>query len=451
MQRCKAALAAWPLRYQALLLLATCAAYANIGLGEFQFDDFNVIVNNPQVHTWQALLEGLGHGIRPLLKLSYTLNWTSGWGIAGFHLFNLFIHLGNVLLVYELSRRFVSEHALLCEKPLPVAFFAALLFALHPANTEAVTYVSGRSSALMTLFYLGGLLFYDVGRARNDKLLLYLGVPLCFAAALAVKETAVTFPLALLLWEHARGNTWRAALRQQWPYWAMLVLVALFMFSSANYRTHMQTSADVNGLAGNLATQAIAIAYLLRQWLLPLWLNIDPDLHPAFTLAQAIPQLVLLAVLCAMMLFTLRRRPWLGFALAWVVLQLLPVHLLLPRLDVANDRQLYLLGWPLALALAAELSLWVERRTCVLILAMLTIALDSLTVLRNLDYRSETALWEDTVEKSPAKARTHNNLGYAYMLAGRSDEARHEFRHALQLDPAYYKARNNLLRMEPGA
>ena len=180
-------LAALPLRHQALFLLAICVAYANIWLGGFQFDDYNVIVNNPGVHTWQAWLDGLGHGIRPLLKLSYTLSWTAGWGIAGFHLFNLFIHLVTVLLVFELSRRFVGEYALLREKSLPVALFAALLFALHPANTEAVTYVSGRSSALMTLVYLGGLLFYEVGRAHNDKLLLYLGVPLCFAAALAVK------------------------------------------------------------------------------------------------------------------------------------------------------------------------------------------------------------------------------------------------------------------------
>lgn len=261
----------------------------------------------------------------------------------------------------------------------------------------------------------------------------------------------MTFPLALLLWELARGNTWRAALGWQWPYWAMLALVVLLMFSNANYRTHMQTSADVNGLAGNLATQAIAIAYLLRQWFMPLWLNIDPDLHPAFTLAQAIPQLVLLALLCVMMLLTLRKRPWLGFALAWILLQLLPVHLLLPRLDVANDRQLYLLGWPLALALGAEMSLWMERRTCMLILVMLAFALGSLTVSRNLDYRSEIALWEDTVKKSPAKARVHNNLGYAYKLAERRDEARREFMRALDLDPAYYKARYNLLRMESGA
>ena len=194
------------LRLYALLVLATCAVYANSGLGEFQFDDYNVIVNNLQVHTWQAWRDGLGHGIRPLLKFSYTLNWTAGWGVAGFHLLNLLIHLGNVLLVFELSRRFVLLHTRLREHAVMVACCTALLFALHPAMSEAVTYVSGRSSALMTLFYLGGMLLYDAARMSNDRLRLYLGVPLCFVAALAVKETAVTFPLALLLWERARQH-----------------------------------------------------------------------------------------------------------------------------------------------------------------------------------------------------------------------------------------------------
>ena len=437
-----------PLRLYALLMFATCAAYANIGFGDFQFDDYNVIISNPQVHTWQAWWQSLGHGIRPLLKFSYTLNWTSSPDVAGFHLLNLLIHLGNVLLVFELSRRFMLQQTRLREYADRVACCTALVFALHPALSEAVTYVSGRSSALMTLFYLGGMLFYDTGRTRNDWLRLYLGVPMCFIAALAVKETAVTFPLALLLWERARGSTWNTALKLQWPYWLVVAGVTLFMLCNVNYRTHMETSAAVNSLQGNLATQASAITYLLRQWLFPLWLNIDPDLHAAHQLQFALPQLALLGVLCVLALFTLHRRPWLGFALAWVVLQLLPLHLLLPRLDVANDRQLYLLGWPLAQALVAELWLWLGRsRAFAVVLALLAITLGALTLTRNQVYRSEIALWEDTVVYSPAKARVHNNLGYAYMLAGRKNEARDEFTRALALDTDDYKARNNLARL----
>ena len=77
------------------LVVAVFAAYANALLwGVFQFDDFNVIVGNSAVHSWPAWWADVGHGIRPLLKLSYTFDWGLGWGARGFHLSNLLIHAG---------------------------------------------------------------------------------------------------------------------------------------------------------------------------------------------------------------------------------------------------------------------------------------------------------------------------------------------------------------------
>jgi Flp pilus assembly protein TadD len=83
-----------------------------------------------------------------------------------------------------------------------------------------------------------------------------------------------------------------------------------------------------------------------------------------------------------------------------------------------------------------------------LVAAALLITLVSLTVLRNQVYANETSLWEDTVMKSPNKARVHNNLGHAYLLAQHNDEARREFTTALQLDPQLYQARYNLYRLD---
>ena len=169
-----------------LLAAAVGAVYFNALWTDFQFDDYKVIVDNPRVHTWQAWLEGLGLGIRPILKFTYTLNWTSGLGVAGFHLTNMVIHLCNVLLVFALTRRFVSFYPQL-EHPFGVPFLTALLFALHPIHTEAITYICGRSSALMTLFYLAGVLAYASGRTHNNKTFLFILTPLCFVAALSVK------------------------------------------------------------------------------------------------------------------------------------------------------------------------------------------------------------------------------------------------------------------------
>ena len=429
-----------------LLLCAVLIAYANSFWGAFQFDDFNVIVNNPRVHSWPAWWLDLQHGIRPLLKLSYTLDWTLGLGAAGFHLSNILIHLCNSWLVWVLTRHFAANHLALRALP-ALPLLAALLFAVHPVHSEAVTYICGRSIALMTLFYLAGMLFYVTGKIQGSRIYLHLLTPLCMLLALGVKETAVTFPFALLLWEVYSGGSVKAALRDQWSSWLLLVAAAMFFLVHDGYLAQMETSAGLNSLQGNLATQTLAFAYLLLQWLFPLWLNIDPDLQVVHDFSALLPQVLLLAAVILLLMLTRRRRPWLSFALGWALLQLFPLYLLLPRIDIANERQLYLVSWPLALALIAELSLWLKPATFKLSVTLLLLAMASLTVMRNQDYQSEIALWEVTVQQSPGKARVQNNLGYAYMLDGRAEEARAAFTTALQLDPTYYKASYNLQRL----
>lgn len=128
-----------------------------------------------------------------------------------------------------------------------------------------------------------------------------------------------------------------------------------------------------------------------------------------------------------------RIRPWIRFALAWVMLQLTLLHLFLTCIDIANDRQMYLAGWPLSFALCIELSLWMDGARTKNIAALLyqLLCLPALIILRNQDYAREIRLWENTVMKSPGKARVHNNLGYVYLIARSNDEARSEIMNAL--------------------
>lgn len=436
------------------LAVAVVLSYANALSGDFQFDDYNVIVNNTSVHAWSAWGDFAATGIRPLLKLSYVLNWTSGWGVVGFHTFNVAVHLCNALLVLYLAQALVRAYGLAApsQPQINAPLFAALLFAVHPAQTEAVSYICGRSTSLMALFYLAGVLAYvtsqhtsfaGTGESRRGQLL----PPLCFALALSVKETAVTFPLALLMWELSCGTSLRAALRRQWTSWAMLLAGAVYFLLSERYLQHMQNSTQFNTMTGNAATQAIALVYLARQWAFPLWLNIDPDLAVQRDFSQALPALSFAALWFVAMVWCRRRRPWIGLALAWAFLHWVPLYLFLPRLDVANDRQLYLAIWPLCLAVAIELGLHLPRRLALGAAACLVVLFAALTVARNQDYRTEIAQWEATVALSPDKSRVHNNLGYAYRVAGRLQDARREYLVALHLDPGNVKARLNLRRL----
>lgn len=413
-------------RFPLLLAGVAVAAYLPSLIGPFHFDDYNVIVDYPTVHSWSTLFERAGGGVRAVLKASYVLNWTIDSGALGFHAVNIALHALNTVLLFLIGRRLFPEKG---DAP---ALIAALLFALHPMQTEAVTYISGRSSSLMATFYLSSLLLYLRGSHWALSCLL-------FALALATRETAVTLPAALLLIELCRGTEWRAIARRQWAHWSLLAAGGAVVLLNQRYFDLLAYGFGERGLADNLLTQVGGISYLIWHLVSLQDLNIDPALP---TLSEWTPALRLQAALLGLLLIlgvmNLRRRPWLAFGILWFFLQLAPTNTIVPRLDVANDRQLYLACWGLFFALAAQIE-WPKT-----VVAALALVFAAASVGRQLDYRDEVTLWEASVRSSPWNSRAHNNLGYAYYLAGRKAEAKRSFETAVFLDPGARKARLNL-------
>jgi len=416
-------------------------AYLFAFRGSFQFDDYQVIVLNPAVRSWSGWRESMP-GIRPLLKLSYVLNWVSGPGIVGFHAVNLLCHAASALCVFALCRRWGDALGLDPRQVPAVALTTALLFALHPAQTEAVTYISGRSVALMALCYLGACLAYRQAASGWRRLL----SPLLFAAALLTKETAWTLPFAILLTEAPRSQaSWRDRLWGLRLHWAVLTPAAGAMLTMEGYRRLLLGSLAVRDPWTNLLTQVGGQFYLLTQPFLLLRMNIDPDLAVLTTVSPglALKAAILLLVMLVGIL-QLRRRSWLGAGILWAFLHLLPTNSFLPRLDVANDRQLYVALIGPALILAVVLWGRLPRRAAGLATFVLALGLGVATAERNLDYQTEVSLWQATARESPNKARVWNNLGYAYQLSGDIPSARQAYQRALGLDPSHVKARINL-------
>jgi hypothetical protein len=423
----------------AVIVAAVAMAYANALAGTFHFDDYAVIVDQPAVHSWSAWLASMP-GIRPLLKASYALSWSIAPSASAFILFNAACHAASACLVFVLARRWATQFGQVPRQPAHLALFAALIFVLHPAQTEAVTYVAGRSVSLMVLCYLGALAAHERGRTRYSLAL--------FAAAMLVREAAWTLPFALVLIEAARGNRGRAAWRAARWHFALLAAGAGAALALPAYRTLLARSFGVRGPLTNLAAQVDGIGYLVSHPLLTLRLSIDPDIATgAFGVPwlAAAAALLLVAVLGVRML---HRRPLAGFAILWFLLQLLPTNSLIARLDLANDRQLYLALIGPALLVATALSAIRSPRVAALAATALVVVLGASTILRNRDYGSEVALWEATARASAGKARVWNNLGYARQLAGDRDGAAAAYRRALALDPAEYKARVNLELLE---
>ncbi len=445
----------------AFLGFSVFIAYANSFVGVFQFDDFFAIVENPVVHSWSGwwadLLRG---GIRPLLKLSYLANYAAG-GLFGFHLFNVTLHLCNTVLVYALSRLILSARTGTLHDQRFIPWLAALVFAVHPMQVEAVTYITGRSSSLMSCFYLGSLLCYAYGRSIGSRWLVHLVGPFLFLLAFATKETGISLPVALLLHDVAfrKGSLDRSvarSLRSSLIYWLMGVACVFVAITHPGYKRLLVQSISSTTLYESVLTQAHGVCQLLRHAVIPTSLNIDPDLSVvhSFSLPVAGETLCIMAGL-ALGLVLLRRYPYLGFAILWFLFHVFVVYAIAARTDVINERHLYLGGWGVcllfALALSRTLRGWPRGKSILSLSAcFIVLFLMGATMARNRVYASEVLLWEDAVKKSPAKARVHNNLGYAYYLSGNLEKAREAYTRALDLNPRSVVTRNNLLLLDAG-
>ncbi len=419
--------------------------WTTVGYG-FQFDDWNVIVDNPAVHGIAAWWQSQP-GIRPLLKLGYAVNYHLGTAPDGFRAVNILIHAVATSLVTLLGARRLVLWGVPCRQAAVWALAAGLVFALHPAQTEAVTYISGRSSSLAALFALAGLYAWDRG-LRPGARRAWPALACLFAiCAAATKETALVLPLAFWLW--SAGDA-----RVPVPGRRLMAPAAVFAVASAallaSYAGLLRFSLDIRPAGENLLAQVTAIPVLLSHVVWLGGINIDPP----------VPDSTLLRLGCAGFWLTVAvllvtrypGRNVVRFGVLWTLLWLAPTNSIVPRLDPINDRHLYMplagLAWTFA-----WLGWQAWRRARVAAVAMVIcvgVVLAAATAERNLDYRSEVSLWRRTAAQNPHSARAANNLGFALASRCAWAEAEAQFRRAIALDPAQIEASANLSLVESG-
>jgi hypothetical protein len=444
-----------------VLSAVTVAAYFGAFFGDFHFDDVSTILENPHFDGWRTFVGHLDHMVRPALYTTFLIDRSVyGTNPAGYHLINLLLHLGAGLFVYLILNRAVTEET----KHVP--FWTALLFLIHPMATETVTYISGRASGLMAFFYLFAFFLYIKASEHPDAMKLrrlYLsGSVLSLILSLGSKETAVTFPLALLLWDllirRLRGTSLRTAiLSGHLPFWIVVFLAAAWASVHPRYTALAQFSFTLRPFWDNALSELHAMAYAVLLFFTPWNQNFDHDLPDFHSLSQwpLSLDLLLLFGTAASVWVSRRRYPLVAFGLGWFIIQLLPISLI-PRNDLLSERNLYLplVGLLLAMvALGSHFTQWVTtilpspklvRFGSASLATVLVLAFCLFTYQRNMLYRDEVSLWSDTVMKSPNKARPHNNLGHAYALQGDWDRAIDEFRMAARLDPDFVLAKQNL-------
>jgi protein O-mannosyl-transferase len=433
-----------------VIAVAAAGVYWNSLGCPFVFDDQPTIVGNPSIrHLWPpgpVLWPPAGAGGasgRPLLNLSLALNYAAGGlDVRGYHAVNVLLHALVALVLFGVVRRTLLARP--AERwrasSLMVAFVAALLWAVHPLLTESVTGVVNRAELLAALFFL--LTFYGFIRGVQSPAASRRWLGLAVAACLlgmASKEWMVSAPLLVLLYDRTFvAGTFRAAWRRRRPwYWALAgTWLALGLVMAASHHRNDTVGFGLGVSAWSYAlTQCFAIVRYLRLsvWPHPLVLDYGRYLVPGW--AAVGPQALLLAALAAATAWALVRRPAAGFLGAGFFALLAPSSSVVPLVtQTVAEHRMYLPLAAVIVAAVAAVQAAAGRRGLVALLA-LAAGLGGLTVRRNRDYRSEFAIWSDTVAKWPDNARVQLRLGILQFEAGRIDAAIADYRRALRLEP----------------
>jgi tetratricopeptide (TPR) repeat protein len=454
-----------------LLLPVTAALYANSLHGAFHYDDRHTILDNKVLQTsgleavvssawWgsQAWVVGGGH-YRPLTFATYALNYAAG-GLDPFG-----YHVANVLLHWAATAVLMAVIWVVVAHPVP-AIVAGMIFAVTPANSEAVNYLAARSSLLASLWYgaavIGFVLFRRsqsagrVGRAIVTGSLALLGLLL----GLASKEIVATAPLLWLCYD--LGWSRKAGLgRIAQPYLiGVALLVSYLLWTGYHHTIWAALTGDQPGMrhvGANAWTQIALVPAYLALFIWPFDLSAFHDV-PVVALPWHLSVLWGVLVWGALIGLGLRgllakqhERRASGFFLLWFVVALLPT-MFYPLNVVFQEHRAYLPGMGLIAAASVGLRrAWhssgaaaLPRRAAPVGFALLVGVLVAGTFMRNAVWRDEMTLWTDAVAKAPGSPVPHVAQGAEYARLGDAEGAVASYRRALELAPDYRLAHFNL-------
>ncbi|MGH7996509.1 MAG: tetratricopeptide repeat protein [Opitutaceae bacterium] len=449
-----------------LIAVAIGVTYANSLNGGFVFDDLGSIPANPTIrHLWpisRALTPPSGTGVtvegRPILNLSFAVNYAlGGTAVQGYHVANLAIHILACLLLFGIVRRTLEKCGEVLRKDaVPIACVCALIWGLHPLQTESVTYIVQRAESLMGLFFLMSL--YSAIRADRSA---GWGWPaLCVISAClcaGTKEVAVALPVIVLLYDRTfLAGSFAEAWRKHRPVYlglaASWLILASLVLATGNRGGTIGAQAGITPWGYALCQSRAIFRYLgLCFWPAPLIVDYGSDF---VTFTQALPWAILLLAILSAVVWALVKRPALGFLGAWFFVILAPTSSFVGGTrQMLADHRLYL---PLA-AIVVGTILLIHRawgRKALLVGGVVAAALSVVTAARNKVYHDGLTLCEDTVLHRPNNAWAHNALGLVLTnRPGRQADAIAQYEAALRLKPDYAAPHYNLglvLAKQPG-
>ena len=443
------------------VIVATAAAilYLPILSAEFVYDDVLQIEIDPYIHQHQhfadvlslkVMTQGVLDNNRPINLLSLMLD-SLLWNKApfGYHLTNLLLLSLNSAMIFVLLYAFLrrifarKEHQ---TGPLWAAFIGAILFAIHPINSEAVCVITYREDLLATFFTLIVLVLAEFFPSERKIVNLLLGTAIVISvfAAAAAKETGVVAPFFLLLyWLVVR----KAA---HWRKWAILVaagfattltfMILRFAIAPPLAYAIIQKASYLDGsFSRMLAVQPRIWLYQIFELFLPSLMCADLGGYSIRNISLAMA-IIMLSIVCIAAIILGRKNIILTLGMVFFVIAMLPTSNFIPIYRPIADRYLYLPMFGLSLALSAIICrLKIEKRLLRIFLIITTIIIGlhlcCFTVERELVWHNSLSLWQDTVNKNPYSFTGFYSLGFVFFDRGNYQQALSAFAKAAEINP----------------
>jgi Tfp pilus assembly protein PilF len=460
----------------ALLFLLIFIIYSNTFRASWHLDDYHNIIQNAALRIedlqprtiFQTFFTTSEEDFvlkkklyRPLVCLSFALNWyVAKDNLFGYHLVNIGIHFLTAFILFLTILNLFRSPCLKNrhqDSEYFIALFSAVLWAVNPLQTQAVTYIVQRMASLAAMFYLLGIYLYLRGRlnqVRLNQALCYVGCFLSYALALASKENAAIFPLALMLVEIiffqdlSRPKVRKALFGITLAGGVLLLLFGIFVFFHGEPLNFLNAYENrlFTPLQRLLTEPRILIFYLSQLFYpVPTRLSIEHHLPVSTSLFSpwtTLPSILVVMVLIGFGIALMRKRPILSFSILFFFLNHL-IESSFIGLELIFEHRNYLpslfLFFPVSVALKALTDHYRYRKSAmhlilVSFLILMMVGLGMGTYIRNLAWATEKSLWEDAIRKAPTMTRPYHNLAWGYYeRRGQLDEAMKLYQKALNL------------------
>lgn len=428
------------------IFIALLFAYSNSFQTPFIFDDLKSIPENPFLRDlsqslFQSPQEGETVSSRPLVHFSFALNYAwSGLDVWSYHLLNFFIHFGASLFLFGFLRRTFALYCFFPSTPSDATLLAGstcLLWAIHPLQTESVTYLVQRSESLMGFFYLATLWAFTRSLASSfSTRWLVLSVLFCFSGMLT-KEIMVTAPWVVLLYdrifiEPTLKSLWS---KRRWYYISLFsswIVFALLFLQSERRGNAIGFGGEIS-VFEYLQTQAYALCLYLKLFFWPHPLILDYGVVTVTDLRIVLPCALLIFLIGFGILWLIRYHPRFGFWGIWMALILGPTSSFIPiHTQTIVEHRTYLALIPL-IFYGVMISYRFFGRKIVYGALLLATIWGIRTFVRNKDYQSVESIWKSTVTHAPDNERARNNYAGALFQINQWNEAETQMLHVLKM------------------